>query len=215
MGTKAHWEFLARFSLNEILDEADIKAKNWEPWSISAIASLDGNVIFIGTNGGRLITFDQRNRFAQEITVQLRNNPYGDKGSEVSAISVAHDRLAFATYNIGRSGVTGGSYSRYKKGYVLRIRPPHSDQLTALPVEAYYGVEVAREPEQNALYVSTDNKVYVSRDRGDDLGDTWLNASRGLPKRPHCGDISFVKQPNGERWLYLSSYGRSFWRARR
>ena len=77
-----------------------------------------------------------------------------------------------------------------------------SDALTALPLEGYYGLEVGRE-EGAALYASTDSDVYVSRNAGDALGDTWARASRGLPKRAHCGDISYVKQPNGERWLYM------------
>ncbi len=215
MGTKPHWEFIARFPLNDNLSQEDIEKKFWEPWGISAVASLDGGTIYIGTKGGRLIVFDQHTRVAHEITVPLRNNPWGDKGTEINRIVVAHDRLAFALYNIGRGRIAGASYSRFGKGYVLRIRPPKSEELKALPVEAYYGVEVAREPEQVALYAATDSDVYVSRDHGDALGDTWKRASRGLPKRPHCGDLSYVDQPNGERWLYMSTYGRSYWRARR
>lgn len=215
MGTQPHWEFIARFPLNDHLTEADIKAKNWEPWNISAVASLDGTIIYLGTKGGRLIVLDQHSRVANEITVPLRNDPYGDKGTEVNRIVVAQDSLAFAIYNIGRGRSQGASYSRYGKGYVLRIRPFKSEQLKTLPVEGYYGIEVAREPEQMAVYAATDSKVYVSRDGGDALGDTWKVASRGLPKRPHCGDLSYVNQPNGERWLYMSTYGRSYWRARR
>lgn len=215
MGTKPHWEFLARFPLNDLLTEDDIKAKNWEPWNILAVASLDGNVIYLGVRGGRLIVFDQRTRVAQEITVPLRNNPYGDKGTEINKIAVANDQLAFATYNINRARTAGASYSRYLKGYVLRIIPPHSEVLKDLPVEAYYSVEVAREPEYESLYASTDDRVYVSRDPGKHLGDTWKIASNGLPRRAHCGDLSYVVQPNGERWLYLSTYGRSYWKAAR
>jgi hypothetical protein len=215
MGTVAHWEFIARFPLNDLLSQEDINAKNWEPWNISAVASYDGNVIYIGTKGGRLIYFDARTRFAHEITVPLRNNPYGDKGTEINRITVAHDSLAFATYNIGRSSTPGWAYSRYSKGYVLKILPFKAHVLGQLPVEAYYGLEVAREPENNALYAASDSKVYVSRDPHDALGETWKLASHGLPRRPHCGDLSYVAQPNGQRWLYMSTYGRSFWRAPR
>jgi hypothetical protein len=220
LGTEAHWEFIARFQLNDFpllsgFSEDEIKAKNWELWNISAVASLDGNVIYLGTKGGRLIAFDQRTRVANEITVPLRKNPYGDKGTEINHIAVAHDSLAFATYNIGRKREIGESFSRYDEGYVLKLLPFKAQVLSALPVEAYYGLEVAREPENVALYVASDNKVYVSRDFGDALGDTWKDASRGLPKRPHCGDLSYVSQPNGQRWLYMSTYGRSFWRAPR
>ncbi|MBD0286893.1 MAG: hypothetical protein ICV79_15915, partial [Flavisolibacter sp.] len=216
MGTQPRWEFLARFSLNDHLTDEDVKAKNWEPWNISAVGSLDGGTIYIGIKGGRIIVFEQVTRTAYEISVPLRNDPWGDHGSEVNKIVVAHNRLAFALYNIKRNRQAGASHSRYNKGYVLRIQPPYkSTVLTALPVEGYYGIEVARERENTSLYAATDSDVYVSRDPGDALGDTWARASRGLPKRPHCGDLSYVVEPNGERWLYMSTYGRSFWRARR
>ncbi len=215
LGTKPHWEFLAHFSLNDNLSTQQIKEGNWEPWGISAIASRDGGVIYIGTKGGRLIVFEQATRLAREITVPLRNNPWGDTTAVINRIAVANDKLAFATYNINRSRQPGASYSGVKKGYILRIKPPHSEVLKALPVDGYYGIEIAHEPERLALYTCTDSDVYVSQDANEFLGDSWLRASQGLPKRPHCGDLSYVLQPNGERWLYLSTYGRSFWRAQR
>ncbi len=215
MGTQPRWEFLAHFPLNDNLTEDQIKNKNWEPWAISAVASLDGGTIYVGTNGGRLIVFEQATRLAREITVPLRTNPWGDTNSVVNRIVVANNKLAFATYNIGRSSRPGASYSGVKEGYVLRILPPHAEVLKALPVDGYYGIEVAREPEHVVLYAATDSDVYVSRDDNESLGDSWLRASQGLPKRPHCGDLSYVEQPNGERWLYLSTFGRSFWRAQR
>lgn len=215
LGTRPHWEFLARFSLNDNLTSQQLKEGNWEPWAISAVGSFNGEVIYIGTNGGRLIVFEQATRLAREITVPLRKNPWGDRNSVINRIAVANDKLVFATYNIGRSRNLGASFSSIADGYVLRIKPPHADVLTALPVEGYFGIEVAREPEKVALYTCTDSDVYVSYDPNEFLGDTWSKASQGLPKRSHCGDLTYVAQPNGERWLYLSTYGRSFWRAQR
>ena len=213
-GLQPHWEFIARFPLNEHPSQQDLKDQIWERWAISAVGSLDGGTIYIGTNGGRLIVFDQSTRVAQEITVPLRSDPWGDIDSVVHKIVVVQDQLAFAIYNLRRTRGSGAPHSSFRTGYVVRIRPPKSDALTALPLEGYYGLEVGRE-EGAALYASTDSDVYVSRNAGDALGDTWARASRGLPKRAHCGDISYVKQPNGERWLYMSSYGRSYWKARR
>jgi hypothetical protein len=109
-----------------------------------------------------------------------------------------HDKLAFASY----------------KNHVLRIIPPNAEALKGLPAETFYGLAVARERENIALYAATDSDVYVSRDPGDALGNTWMRASQGLPKRPHCSDLSYVG-PIGDGWLYLSTYGRSVWRAQR
>ena len=153
-------------------------------------------MIYIGTNGGRIFIYNQDERSASEINVPFRKNPDGDKFAEVNRIVVVHNRLAFATY----------------KNYVLRIIPPNAEPLAALPKTRYFGLTVAREREDTALYAASDNEVYVSRDPGDALGNTWRRASRGLPKRAHCADLSYTAVDHS---LYLSTYGRSFWRAKR
>ena len=58
-----------------------------------------------------------------------------------------------------------------------------------------------------ALVVSTDDKVYISRDDGQN----WQPAALGLPRRPHCGDLRFVRDEEGGANLYLGTYGRSVW----
>ncbi len=207
-GKGCHWEFLARFNLNE-----------WavgEPYYVTALGSFDGALLYVGTAGGRIIAFDQRTRVAHECTVPVRSNPNGDPDAAVHRFAVAHDGLAFATFNRGLYTSDAGRYYIWGTGYVLRVRPPHSQVLAPLPVEGYYGLEVARGParEAPALFASTDAAVYVSRDPGDALGDTWLRAVRGLPRRPHCGDLNHVAPPGDARWLYLATYGRSVYRMR-
>jgi hypothetical protein len=36
--------------------------------------------------------------------------------------------------------------------------------------------------------------------------------SSGLPRRPHCSDLRLVQNGDGTQ-LYLSTFGRSLWRA--
>ncbi len=60
-----------------------------------------------------------------------------------------------------------------------------------------------------ALYVATDSHVYVTRDRGKN----WLDASSGLPRRPHGCDLRFVEQSDANAFIYLGTFGRSVWRA--
>jgi hypothetical protein len=213
-GDRRHWEFLAHFPLNDHLTPAHIKDKNYEPWSISAVGSCDGETVYVGTVGGRIIVFRQGSSFADEVSVPVRSDPWGDKDASVDRIVVSPDRLAFATYNLRRRRVTSSLYFGLGDGYVLRIRAPKAEALPMLPREGFYGLELARDPERTSIYAATDSSVYVSRDPKGALGDTWMLASHGLPKRPHCGDLSYVAQADGERWLYLSTYGRSVWRAR-
>jgi hypothetical protein len=53
----------------------------------------------------------------------------------------------------------------------------------------------------------TDDKVWVSLDDGF----SWKDASRGLPKRPHCAELRYNFAQQNSPLLYLSTYGRSVW----
>jgi hypothetical protein len=59
------------------------------------------------------------------------------------------------------------------------------------------------------LFAATDGDVLVSSDRGN----TWVDASVGLPSRPHCVDMRIADDGDGGRDLYLATYGHSVWRA--
>jgi hypothetical protein len=80
-----------------------------------------------------------------------------------------------------------------------------------LPNEPYYGLEGVEVPQSrvpHALFVCTDDRVFISRDDGA----TWQSASQGLPRRTHCGDLRFAANTQGGA-LYLGTFGRSIWRA--
>jgi hypothetical protein len=62
--------------------------------------------------------------------------------------------------------------------------------------------------EDRILYTATDNRVFASFDNGD----SWYEASIGLPSRPHNADLRYVFTNEGEGYLYLSTFGRSVWR---
>jgi hypothetical protein len=109
----------------------------------------------------------------------------------------------FASFNRRVDGV----------GYLLRLFPPTVEQLLKAPKGPFFGLEVASSFHGNVLFAATDDKVYTSRDKGLSLGNAWMDASQGLPKRPHCGDLRYVPQPSGRKFIYLSTYGRSIWRA--
>jgi hypothetical protein len=188
-GSRPHWEFL--FRVTDALND---------PQTITALFTETGERIWVGTGAGRLFEFNNGALF--DFGVEGRKNPKGDADSIVYRIVAAGD-TAFA------------SYAKAGTGYILGRDQGHFMKLTSgLPSDAgpYYGLEFVAPAEPIVLamlFAASDDKVYISRD----LGKTWQTASQGLPKRPHCCDLRFAAPSGGERILYLSTFGRSVWRA--
>lgn len=60
------------------------------------------------------------------------------------------------------------------------------------------------------IVVAADAVVYASTDDGK----TWESIGDGLPARPHNADLRYLTGPGQELGaLYLSTFGRSVWRA--
>ena len=188
-GADPAWELLAQVPLSA-------------GYGISAVASFDGERVLVGTSGGRCFDVTVHNGSVWELHLPPRKTPKEEKDSDVHHIVFASADMAFAAYN-----------RRHGEGYLLRIRPPLVEQLLKAPTPRYFGLEVIPSRAGSALFAATDDKVYVSRDKGLSLGNSWMVASHGLPRRPHCGDLRYVAQPSGRRFLYLSTYGCSVWRA--
>ena len=185
------WEFIARVPIAT-------------GYAITAVASHDGERIFVGTDGGRFFVITVETGHVWELTLPPQKKPkQEEKDTAVHHIACLSSEMAFATFNRVPSGT----------GILLRVRPPVVEQLLKAPSGPFYGLEVAPSFEGPALFAATDDRVHVSRDKGIALGDSWMLASKGLPRRPHCGDLRYVAQPSGRRFLYLSTYGRSVWRA--
>lgn len=98
------------------------------------------------------------------------------------------------------------------EGDVLRLAAGRWAALPNFPrgEGRLYALEADWTQDPKTLFAASDARVFLSRDSGD----TWAPASDGLPRRPHCSELSFVAQPDGARFLYLSTWGRSAWRAR-
>jgi hypothetical protein len=162
--------------------------------TIEAMGSATGSAITIGTSEGRLFGHNMESGFNVEQRMLQRAAPAGT----ITRIVVVSDELQLAVHNVGALG------------YVLRSdgrgwRP----LIGGLPTDTFYSLELDWTVSPALLFAATDRAVYVSRD----LGITWRRASLGLPKRPHCADLRFVTEPGGKRIMYLTTYGRSLWRA--
>jgi hypothetical protein len=161
---------------------------------IGALGSGNGLTIYTSTGAGRIFATSPTGP-PQELNVVPRR----DGNGTIPRIIVQSETLAFAIFNRG-----GG-------GLILRLNGPQWEAMgSGLPDTTFYGMDTDWTILPKPLFVATDDQVYVSRDDGN----TWQAASQGLPRRVHGSDVRFVSEPGGAKYLYLSTYGRSLWRAR-
>jgi hypothetical protein len=133
--------------------------------------------------------------------------PRGSDPGSVDRFVIMSDALGYAMYN------------RPSGGELLELNFFSWDPLGAtanvakgegLPGgEQYYALATDRDADPHTLFLASDNHVYVSRDNAD----SWQLATYGLPARPHCADLRVDPGDSKMRWLYLSTFGRSVWRA--
>lgn len=164
--------------------------------AVTAVGTLDGTAVFIGTNSGRMYKLSVKPGTivaGQSVPVTL---PSGVPQGAVQRIVALSASSAFATFNSGWTGrvlkYNGTAWTTSDSG---------------LPGHAYFGLEC--DDTGSLLFAAADDLVFVSRDGGT----TWKNCSSGLPKQPHCSDLRFARDSTGAGWLYLSTFGRSAWQA--
>lgn len=210
-GSDLHWELVASW-----LNKGE---------RVDAVASATGKQVFIsinGLNGTRVwrITPSQKeisklgggigSGFESGIIDELGNMPEAilpnstedTKQLLINRLFAESDKVLYALHNNYNTGK--GAVLRTDDGGITWLK------LTGLPDEGFYGLETDWTVNPNIVYVCTDKRVYRSKD----AGKFWTVASQGLPERPHCADLSFVIDPDGSRYLYLSTYGWSVWRAK-
>jgi hypothetical protein len=191
-GSDLHWEdLLAGFPRTIPLKSG---------FTINALGSFSGSTIFVTTNGGKVFQVTTSTRAIVELSVPIRIGDY--EPTTMNRIVVLSDTLFFALYNRSRT-----------EGYVLRFAwngtgfdCTTQGKAEGLPGDAYFALSDWMD---NTLFVANESKVFISRDSGG----SWKDASAGLPVRAHCADLQYVDDESGGFGLYLSTYGRSLWRA--
>jgi hypothetical protein len=199
-----------------LFDSGDQNDLHWEPLGTinsdakndmtKAVASVDGTTILLGTTNGRLFKL-QPSQASTNVTAQNMSLPtqVTPNGSIINIVMISGN-LAFATYNWDNKGrvlsFDGGSWN-----VVAGLNLP-GEPFTALATNGggiWSGGEL-----KHILFAATDRQVYMSRNNGR----TWVNASNGLPTRPHCRDLRHGAGPDGAFYLYLATYGRSIWQTK-
>jgi hypothetical protein len=189
---------------------------NWEELAclpgqtITALSSYDGNNIFFGTDHGNIYLIQYISNSCVlcfsvfQVTQLPITQPPSVQGNEaITAILEVLPGIAFAALQVGGQGyvlewqqqpqtweVVGGGFL------------PNDVPFTAL--ESSPGVLLLP-----TLFAATGTRVYDTHD----LGNFWAVASDGLPMVTHGVDLHSVVQPDGTKYLYLATFGRSLWRA--
>lgn len=172
--------------------------------SVASAASHTGASVLVGATDGHIFVLDSALGTFLDLPVVLPQ-PSPSKpqsGGAATRIVTLSETDAFAMLNTTNLG----------NFYVLRLdglnwKPPLSAGLPANT--GFYGIDGAiQEQGRPLLFVSTDNRVYMS----EDGGENWVPAIAGLPECPHCAELR-VHIDGENSWLYLSTFGRSLWRA--
>jgi hypothetical protein len=188
--TDWRWEFIASLPLNP-------------GESISAAGSANGNVVLATTSNGSFFRVQRAG-----AAIQSQPNDAFDPNYGVNFLCVIDDDNAFAIYNDWRGGTNGNKILRLTDG--LWVEVPRTLMSGGLiPNERCYSIEGDWTVRPQTLFVCTDSAVYVS----SNSGESWSDESEGLPTRAHLADFQLVLNPDGTKDLYLSTFGRSVWKA--
>lgn len=161
------------------------------PWSV---ASVDGTSIFVGTDSRHIFLLDSNSGASVDSAYDPGLNP---TGSIFRIVPYANDR-AFAIQDWN-----GGGDIIALRGLVwtpARVGIPATEGT-------FWGLTASRNVNNDTLVATTDAHVWISYDDAH----SWVRASAGLPVRPHCSDVRFVRNRDGSQRLYLATYGRSVW----
>ena len=158
--------------------------------TVTAIGSHGGAVIMVGTTSGKIVSLDSATGSVSPFALPDQASGavrHIEVYTNPAKLGVLPD-IAFASV---------GSRILYFNG-LFWATTTGTDWTTFA-----YDEPTAR------LFAATDGDVLVSSDRGN----TWVDASVGLPSRPHCTDMRIADDGDGGRDLYLATYGHSVWRA--
>ena len=153
----------------------------------TAVASHDGNTIFVGTNNGKVFRFD-----APDWQVSDISNPTNNVAITRFAILPNSSLFCVAANHI---------FFFDTKNW--------TEPNTGLPADqAFTALEVDVDSDPPITFVSTEIGVWGTTD----LGAIWYSDAIGLPARPHCRDLRVVTESSGARFLYVGTYGWSIFR---
>lgn len=182
-GVDMEWEHLGDLPLNV---------------SPTTVAAYDGDPVLCGGSDGRIYSLDPKSGTVQAMPM---NVPFLN-GQAIRILYHVPARPLCAYTAAG---------SNPPQSAVLQFNGVQWNPIHTFSGEVIFDIQVDETVSPEAIYVVTDNRVYSSPDGGQN----WFTDSTGLPERFHGSQLKIVnyKATTGEKWLYLTTYGRSVWAA--
>jgi outer membrane protein assembly factor BamB len=174
--------------------------------TISALASVSGDRVLVGTGQGKIYAFDTATGASTGQSIKL---PKPSPSTHMAGGAL----LRIVSFDSGSIfAVLLGATETRDDGTQFLGSPAVQRYILGLPNELIYGFVAVDAPNTEVLrglLAATDDAVYISRDDGQN----WRRASQGLPVRPHCSDLRFALDRLGEANIVLGTFGRSMWMA--
>jgi hypothetical protein len=167
------------------------------PVAVTTTAAYDGQVVLSGGADGGIYGLDPKNGKVQKLPV---NAPF--QGGVAYRILYRLPALPICGYSAFPANLP-------PQAAVLQFNGVQWNPILTFIDQTIQDIQVDESVAPEAIYVSTDNRVYSS----PDAGKNWFTDSNGLPERFHGSQLKIVRYSNGEKWLYLTTYGRSVWAA--
>jgi hypothetical protein len=178
---------------------------HWEPLgqigggqNVSVISSdYNGRSLFVGTDQGNIYRLDAPyTQTALQLSINAPSEVTGN--GAITGLAGFFSTLAYATVNYG--GSDGNGYVMFWNGQSW------NSVGSNLPHDLPFFSIAARDI--NNVFVGSEVGVYDTHDGGN----TWNQASNGLPNIVNVGELRIVTEPSGTTYLYLATFGRSLWR---
>jgi hypothetical protein len=155
--------------------------------TVTAVSSYNGTVVFVGTDQGNICQLTQ---------------PYSGP-----CVNFTINQLQVGAINGVLEFFSSVGLAATSSGHVLRLVGAQWNAVTGLP--ASLGFLSVDGPALGSIFVATNDRVFVTHD----LGSTWLLASDGLPAVVQSNELHYALNPDGQAYMYLSTYGWSMFRA--
>jgi hypothetical protein len=182
------------------------------PESTTAVASADGNKVYVGTDLGRIVVMTPPDPAGNPSMTKWTNH---DVDFSTLSEPLSTPILGFAIHSDGNNFAFAVSGRLFKETGSLEWQelpsPSRTSPLTNGMVEEYTAITTDWSPPNqpsSVVVVSTLTRVFASFDQGQ----TWTDITTGLPKTPYITDLSLITESGGLKWLYVATYGWSIWR---
>jgi hypothetical protein len=189
------------------------------PSLIKAAASVDGKLVYVSTADGKIRLLSPQ-KFLDGQPNPFTDLPLPTEWQTVKGNAVQFEITKTAVFALFEESAGGANI-----GHILVLDGNRWKEISTPAAETIYSIAAdwdlapnPLDPEDKRLFFSTDAAVYQGvQSTGPQLPGfqtafNWQKSTDGLPARPHCTHLR-LGWDEEKLFLYLSTYGRSVYRA--